>query len=250
VLVLAAFVIYLFPEQGIAVVLLLGAVASFRPTSEPIVNFIVEVLEAVAVQAAKSEEFCSSARGHLHSVLGDPCFQRSFVDSCKASLVKSVVDKSSQDAMLGFVTEACATATVSASQDEELQDILNSAMRSGMKEALSDDALIGLLFTVMKEGLSDPKMHAAALKGAVTAANPLKDLTVPPILKPPAGFKSVSTSLKEALVNVEAKALSGASELMRTPLSAMSSPSKSSSKRRSEGPAAAMIGKSEFEDSE
>merc|ERR1712039_370367 len=69
----------------------------------------------------------------------------------------------------------------------------------------------------MGEGLRDPKMHQAALKGVVTAANPLKDLSVPalPQTNLPNPLKAVQSTLKEVSVDIEAAMLSNASGLTR-----------------------------------
>merc|ERR1719215_1359103 len=81
--------------------------------------------------------------------------------------------------MVSCMCKSATAATIEASQDLGLRSTLNTAMRSGVKEALTDGTVVDTFFNVIREGLRDPKMHQAALKGAVTAANPLKDLKVP-----------------------------------------------------------------------
>lgn len=221
-LLFAAYVVYLFPERGIAVLLLLGALATFGPTSEPLVCFLIDHFEKVAAKAASSQQLHTVARDHMRGMLADPHIKRSFTDACRESLLEAMTDQRSQTVMVSCCTRAMATATIAASQDRDLQNTLNTAMRSGVKEALTDSTLIDTLFNVMKEGLRDPKLHAAALKGAVTAANPLKDLKVPhlpemPDLTPATGLKAMSSTLKEVMVGVEAKSLSSASGLSRAP---------------------------------
>merc|ERR1719486_1379230 len=113
--------------------------------------------------------------------------------------------------MVACCNKSVTMATVEASQDQALQSTLNSAMRNGVKEALSDDTVVGTFFNVVKEGLRDPAMHRAALKGAVTAANPLKDVSVPSLPSVENPLKAVSKTLKDAIVDDEAKRLAEAS---------------------------------------
>jgi len=218
-LLLAAYIVYIFPERGVAVLLVLGALATFGPTSQPVVSLLADVLEKVALRAARSQLLRVAARDHMRGMLDDPHIQRSFTDALRASLLEAMTDEGSQAMLVSCCSKAVTTAAIAASQDQDLQNTLNTAMRSGVKGALTDTTLIDTLFNVMMEGLRDPKMHAAALKGAVTAANPLKDLTVPPMpaLTPSKGFKAMSSTLKDVMVGVEAKSLSSASGLSRAP---------------------------------
>lgn len=231
-LLLAAYTVYIFPERGVAVLLLLGALATFGPTAQPLYRLLTEMSENVALRASTSPRLRALARHQMRAALRDPITQRCFTDACRDSLIEAMQAESTQDMMVSSCTQAVTTATIAASQNQDLQSTLNTAMRNGVKEALSDDTVVGTFFNVVKEGLRDPMMHQAALKGAVRAANPLKDLTVTNPLKDLAvpslahgnplkavsdKVHGVSSTLKEAIVDAEAKSLANASGLSRAP---------------------------------
>lgn len=237
VLLVAAYTVHLYPDRGVVVLLLLGVLATFGPTSEPMVQLMVDTMERVALQSSRSPRLCRLAVEQMHAVLSDPFTQRCFTESCKLSMVEAMLDERLQAVMVSSMTKSMATATIAASQDEDLRNTLNTAMRNGVAEALADEALVGTFFTVLKEGLKDPKLHQALLKGAATAANPLKDMHNPwkdlqnplkdlqnplkdlavPTLKPSNPLKAVQSTLKEAMVDAEAKLLANASGLTRDP---------------------------------
>lgn len=217
VLLFAAYVVYVFPERGVAVLLLLCALATFGPTSEPMVSCMAGVLERVALRAASSPGLRLLAREQLRAALSDPHTQEEFTRACRQSLVEAMADEGTQDVMVSCCSKSVTVATIAASQDESLQRTLNVAMRTGVKDALSDESLVTTIFNVLKEGLRDPKMHAAALKGAVTAANPLKDFSVPALAQSKNPLKAVKETLKEVIVDAEAKSLANASGLSRAP---------------------------------
>jgi hypothetical protein len=217
VLLFASYCVYLYPERGTAVILLLGALASFGPTAGPMYSLFIDVFERVAHRASGSKKLRTLARQQMHATLNDPVTQRSFTTACRDSLIEALNDETTQAMMVSCCSKAVTTATIAASQDEDLQCTLNTAMRNGVKEALSDDTVVGTFFNVVKEGLRDPKMHQAALKGAVTAANPLKDVSVPSLPSVENPLKAVSKTLKEAIVDAEAKTLAEASGLSRAP---------------------------------
>lgn len=237
-LLLAAYTVYLFPERGTAVLLVLGALATFGPTSAPIVCVLVNMIEKVALQASGSQVLHVAARDHMRTMLADPQIQKAFTNCCRASLLEAMIDERAQAMMVACCSEAMTTATIAASQDEDLKNTLNSAMRSGVKEALTDTTLIDKVCDLVKDVLRDPKMHAAAMKGAATAANPLKDLTVPtmPVLRTPSdSLKAMSSTLKEVMVGVEAKTLSSASGLSRAPPPTIKARSNSFSSNEKDG---------------
>jgi hypothetical protein len=223
VLLFASYVVYLFPERGVAVLLFVGSLATFGPTYAPIHKLLVTTIEQVALLASCSERLCALAKEQVRATLDDPDVKRSFTDACRDSLIESLLDERPQAVMVSCCSQAVTTATLAASQNLELQSVLNIAMRSGVKEALSDSTVVGTFFDVVREGLRDPKMHAAALKGAATAANPLKDFKNPlkdlevPSLSHSNPLKAVSSTLKEVVVDAEAKRVANASGLVRAP---------------------------------
>lgn len=222
VLLCAAYVVYLFPDRGIAVLLLLAASATFGPTSAPLVSALVDMLERVALRAASSPKLRLLAHERMRAALNDPQTQQCFIQACRKSLQQAMADEGTQEVMVSCCSKSMTVATAAASQDEQLLSTLFSAMRNGVKDAMSDETLVNTIFDVLREGLSDPKMHAAMLRGAVTAANPLKDFSVKDFsvqgLAPSKNaLRAVHSTLKEAIVDAEAKSLASASGLSRAP---------------------------------
>jgi len=223
VLLLAAYTVHLYPEKTTVVLLVLAALAAFGPTAAPVHRLMADTFEQVARRTAGSPELHELAMRGVLSTLEDSRVKHAFVESCTASMLESMTNERSQAVMVSCMTKSAAAATAEAVQDQQLHDTLNTAMRSGVKEALSDSTVVGTFFDVVREGLRDPKMHQAALKGAVNAANPLKDLSVPTFkdfknpLKDVPDLKALKSTVKDAMVDVEAKSLSNASGLSRAP---------------------------------
>jgi hypothetical protein len=237
VLLIASYVVYIYPERGVAVLLFLGALGTFTPTNGSLVCLVAELIERVSIQAMRSEKLLALAKEANHAVVSDPYTKAAFAEACRSSLQDTMLDERTQDAMIACCSKAVTTATIAASQDEDLLATLNIVMRNGVKEALNDEGLINTFFTVLRDGLRDPKIHQAALKGAVTAANPLKDVKVPslPQTNP---LKDVPSKLKEVMVDAEAAMLSHTSGLSRVTPPARSSVSSSSSGNQASPPVA------------
>eukprot|EP00930_Biecheleria_cincta_P015426 TRINITY_DN12881_c0_g1_i1.p1 TRINITY_DN12881_c0_g1~~TRINITY_DN12881_c0_g1_i1.p1 ORF type:complete len:370 (-),score=65.69 TRINITY_DN12881_c0_g1_i1:154-1263(-) len=239
-LLVASAVVCAFPEKGIAVVLLLCALSSYGPTSEPVVSCLIETMERAVQRGTYSQQLRACLQHEMCAVLCDPRMLQAFTDSSKAALQETMVSEASQSAMVACCVKVvrdgelktllkdsilesmqddelrCATtasitkAAITASQDQDLQSALNIAGRNAVREALCDESLIRTLFGVLQEGLRDPGIHSAALKGALSTINPLKS-------NPISSLKGVSSSIKKSRVDVEAAALANASGLTRAP---------------------------------
>lgn len=169
VLLVASATLCAFPEKGIAVVLLLGALSSYGPTSAPVVSCLIETMERAVERGTCSYQLRACLRHEMCAVLCDPRMLQAFTESSKVALQEIMVSEASQGAMVACCVKVvrdgelkalvkdsileslhddelrCATtasitkAAITASQDEDLQRALNIAGRNAVREALCDE---------------------------------------------------------------------------------------------------------------